>query len=375
MAQTTVEEVLQKVEQNNTTLKAIREEGKAQKLGNRTGIYLPGPEVSFNYLWGSPKDIGKRKDFSASQTFDFATLAGIKSKTAKEKNKLVDFQYETDRMTLLLQTKQICMDLIYYNTMKAETEKRLENAREMSEAYKKSMTDGNSNMLDYNKARLSMSTIEGELDRILVERDALLAELRRLNGGLDIRFDKNTYSSISLPENFEQWLTEAEQKNPTLSLARQQISVSKREVKLSRAEGLPSLSAGYMMEKTMGEKFQGITLGISIPLWENKNKVKQAKATVRAAESRHADAREQFGQQLRNLYLRTKGLQKTADRHKKTLLELNNKPLLDKALQVGQINLLDYLVEIGLYYETVNQYIAAERDYQKAYVELTAFEL
>jgi hypothetical protein len=53
----------------------------------------------------------------------------------------------------------------------------------------------------------------------------------------------------------------------------------------------------------------------------------------------------------------------------------NNTDLLTKALNLGQISILDYIVEIGLYYETVNRTLEAERDYQKAYAELTAVEL
>ena len=34
---------------------------------------------------------------------------------------------------------------------------------------------------------------------------------------------------------------------------------------------LPKFSAGYSLERTLGQKYQGISVGISIPLWENKN--------------------------------------------------------------------------------------------------------
>jgi len=46
-----------------------------------------------------------------------------------------------------------------------------------------------------------------------------------------------------------------------------------------------------------------------------------------------------------------------------------------KALDVGEISLLNYIVEIGLYYDTVNQTLAAERDFEKALADLSAVEL
>lgn len=51
---------------------------------------------------------------------------------------------------------------------------------------------------------------------------------------------------------------------------------------------LPKFSAGYSLERTLGQKYQGISVGISIPLWENKNRVKQAKAGVVAAQAQRA---------------------------------------------------------------------------------------
>lgn len=164
-------------------------------------------------------------------------------------------------------------------------------------------------------------------------------------------------------------------KNPVLAYVEQEIELGKRQVSLSKAMGLPTFSAGYMSEKVVGQQFQGLTLGISIPLWENKNRVKQAKAAVTAAESRQTDSKQQFYSQLQILYNRANGLKNTADTYRKSLETVNNTDLLGKALNVGEISLLDYIVEVGLYYNTVSQALEAERDYQKAFAELSAVEL
>ena len=116
-AQTNIDDVLKAVEQNNTTLQALRQTADAQKLENRTGLTLPDPEVGFNYLWGSPSGVGNRKDASVSQSFDIATVSGLKGKVAREKNELVEWQYKSDRMNILLEAKQYCLDLIYYNAL------------------------------------------------------------------------------------------------------------------------------------------------------------------------------------------------------------------------------------------------------------------
>jgi len=374
-AQTNINSVLASIEKNNTTLKSLRESAEAQKLENKTGIYLENPEVGFNYLWGSPVEIGNRTDFSVIQTFDVSTITGMKSRFANGMNQLVEWQYKSDRMNILLEAKHYCIELIYYNALKKELDLRLQHAETIAAGYKELMNKGNVGILEYNKVNLNLSMVQGEMSRIEVEREALLSQLIRLNGGIDVSLNVEQYPETELPLNFEDWYMQAEVKNPVLAYVKQEIETGKKQVSLSRAMGFPTLSAGYMSEKVVGERYQGISIGISIPLWENKNRIKQAKAAIKAAESRQEDSKQQFYSQLQILYRRAAGLKIIAEKYQKSLVEINNTDLLKKALDAGEISLLDYIIEIGLYYDTVNQALEAERDYQEAFAELSAVEL
>ena len=75
--------VLNEIEKNNTTLEAWRQRTDAGKLSSKTGIYLQNPEVGFNYLWGSPDEIGNRTDFSVMQSFDFPSAYRYKKNIAE----------------------------------------------------------------------------------------------------------------------------------------------------------------------------------------------------------------------------------------------------------------------------------------------------
>lgn len=374
-AQNNINPVLSSIEENNTTLKALREQAEADKLQNKTGIFLDDPEVGFNYLWGNPSNVGNRTDFSVTQTFDIPTITGMKSRLANGRNNLVEWQYKADRMNILLEAKQYCVELVYYNSLLKELYLRLEHAQTIAKGYKDRMDRGDVSILEYNKVNLNLSTIQGEISRMEVERDALLAQLKRLNGGIDVVFNEADYGSRELPLNFNEWYVQAEDKNPVLAYVRNEIEVSQKQVSLSKAMNLPKFTAGYMSEKVVGQPYQGVSLGISIPLWSNKNQVKQAKAAVAAAQSREADTKQQFYSQLQIQYSKAMGLKTTADKYRRSLANVNNTILLKKALDAGEISLLDYMVEMGLYYDNVNQTLAAERDYQLAFAELAAVEL
>jgi len=374
-AQTSVKTALKAIEENNSTLKALKKTAEAQKLENKTGIYLTNPEVGFNYLWGNPVDMGNRNDFRVSQTFDIPTISGMKSKIADERNSLVEWQYKAERMHILLEAKQYYVELIYFNALKKELRIRLQHAETIAAGYQNRLNNGDANMLEYNKAQLGLSAINGEISRIDVERNALLAQLKRLNGGMEIVLNEDQFGQEQLPLNFDDWYLQAEQKNPILAYIKQEVEVSQKQVSLNKAMGLPTFSAGYMSEKVVGQKFQGLTLGVSVPLWENKNRVKQSNAAVVAAQSRETDSKQQFYNQLQIQYNRAFGLKNTAETYRKSLSMANSTGLLKKALDAGEISLLNYMVELGLYYNMVNQTLEAERDYQKALAELSAVEL
>jgi len=371
-AQQTTRNMLSQIEQNNTTLQTLRQTAEAEKLENRTGIYLDNPEVEFNYLWGNPTSIGDRRDIRVTQSFDIPTITGMKNRMASEQNKLVDIRYKADRINILLEAWQNLVELAYYNCLLSEWQLRLDHARTLASAYQKLFDEGETNILEYNKIQLNLSTAEGEMARMQVERQAVLSELKRLNGGEELLIDSLYTQEEILPLSFEEWYSAVEQQNPVLQYVNREIELAKKQIAINKAQGLPSFSAGYMREKVVGEAYQGLTLGVSIPLWENKNRVKQARTALKAAEIRREDTRIQFYNRLQSQYERAYGLQTAAKGYRQALVNLNNVELLKKALDAGQISLLEYMMEISIYYDTVNQALEAERDFGLAFAELSA---
>ena len=258
--------VLQEIESNSTTLKALREQAEADKLASRTGIYLDNPEVEFNYLWGDPSVMGNRTDVSVKQSFDFPSAYAYKGKIAKLESVNAELKYKSERVQLLLSAKQLCIELIYFNALSKEYEIRLQHAEAISQSYRKKLENGETNSIENNKAQMNLITVRNEKVRIDVERENILSELKRLNGGKKISFETSDFHLSPLPANFEDWYSGAEVKSPVLQYVRAQVEINEKRIKLNRALGLPKFSAGYMSEKLAGEHFQGVTVGVSISL-------------------------------------------------------------------------------------------------------------
>ena len=288
---------------------------------------------------------------------------------------LVEVEYRKNRIDILLEAQKLIIEVISYNNLINELNTRLGYTDKIVEAFRKGFDLGENNILDLNKANMELIKVKNDLKKIETERDILNNTLTTLNGGNKIEITASSFGNVSLPADFESWYLTAEASSPLLAYVRANIELNKEEVKYNKSLWAPTITAGYMSEDVVGEKFQGITLGVSIPLWSNKNKIKQAKAAVRAAESAQEDAKLQFYNYIFNLYTRSKALEEVYNNYLVGLTSVDNSALLVKALNAGQISLLDYIMETQLYYELINQKIEAEKEFRISLADLYATEL
>ena len=374
-AQSETEKVLSEIEKNNTTLEAYRNLSEAQKVENKTGIYLENPEVEYHYLWGDPAAMGKRHDFAVKQSFDFPTSYGLKKKIAGVQNQQAELEYQMKRLEVLFQAKTVCIELTYLNAMRQELEKRANHAESIFEAYEAKFENGDANIIEKNKARLNLLNAQKAIRENETQQKVLLAELKRLNGGIPVSIARNEFAPVNLPENFETWFEKNREENLLLKMGSNKIDIREKQVKLTKALNLPKFSTGYMSESVEGEAFKGVALGITIPLWENKNTVKLAELQQKVAEEMAADAQVQSYNRLKSHYEKALQLQETLNGYIEVLESVNSTGLLKKALDAGEISLIDYMMELSLYYDTVDNILSIKNELHQALAGLNYYEL
>lgn len=370
-----MDDVLKSIEMNNSQLAAFKKAANATKSANHSEVCLDDLELGYNRLWGKPTTIGNRHDVSVSQPIDLPTLFGTKSRVAKSKDALADNEYLAQRQNILLEAKMGYLDAVYYNALVNELQRRCDQAKAMLDMQKKQLEAGDINIIEYNNMRLTLSNATTSLTQAKAERDAVLAQLKQLNGGIDINVSDSVYAPISLPENFDEWFNQVCSSAPAVAITRDGITFGQRQLSLARQGWLPKLSVGYMSEKTMGEQYQGVTIGVNLPLWGAGKKVKQAKAEAAAAEAIHKATIENLKSELASDYALTKGLVKAATYIRAALSESDNTANLQKACKAGEMSTLEYLISLTAYYDAVEKMLSSEREAQKAYARLTMYFL
>lgn len=117
-AQTSIEDVLRSVEANNKDLQANSQLVQSQKLEAKLDNNLPDPSVSYSHFWGNKEGMGFTGEFVASQSFDFPSVYVRKHKLTKAKSAGLDRQGMAFRQQILLQVKEVCLDLVLLNQQK-----------------------------------------------------------------------------------------------------------------------------------------------------------------------------------------------------------------------------------------------------------------
>lgn len=354
--------VLYSVEQHNLTLRSLRAQTDAVVADTRTGLTPADPEISAGYYWGNAHSEGNRVDLEVMQSFDFPTVYANKARIARGEASAAELEYAAARRDILMETESLCAEIVYHQALDGILQSCMESARELSEAYGESFAGGESNVIERNKARLAYLSSLNRYESNRVDLAAALADLSRLNGGEPVSLPDRAFTTPLLPQDFESLCARLKEEDPSLQLAASRSELSRLGVSLASSETLPKFRLGYVSERTGPGVLQGVGGGISIPLWENKGRVRAAKARAAAQEMTEREAVSSYEIRLRRVYDQALRLSEICGRYREALAGINSTEVLRKALGAGEISLVDYLVEMDIWNDANEQTLQCERD-------------
>lgn len=375
-AQTSLEEILRSIETNNKDLQANRQLTVSKKLEAKLDNNLADPSVSYSHQYGNKEGMGMQGELVASQSFDFPSLYVQRNKLSKALGTSFERQGDEFRQQILLQAKELCLDLVFLNQQKNLLEQRLRNAEQLASLYKMRLDNGDANILETNKIDLELLNTKNEARMNESARVAKLQELAALNGGVAIDFTDTAYTRTETPLSFEDLKQEAIPANRQLLALQSEKTAALRQVSVSKSKGLPGFELGYRLNTaTGGDRFNGFLVGISIPLFSNRNNVKQAKAQTLYTDMQLESTTVTVENELLRLYNQSLALQTSIEEYRKVLKSQNSLALLNKAIQAGQISMIEYFVDITTLYQSMQNYMQLQNEYQKVLAQMYKFRL
>ena len=379
-----IDAILRQIEANNKELQANAQLISSQKLENKTDNNLPDPTLSYAHLWDSKESDKTVGELVVAQSFDFPTLYATRGKMNR-----LDAQATAFRQQILLQAKEVCLDIIMLQQQQALLDERLKNAEELSALYAQRLEAGDANVLETNKINLELLNVrtESRLNRTALGNK--LKALMALNGdqpltpgrplpdatpGAEI-LGLTEYPAVPLPEDFRPLIDELLANDPALQSLQGESAAARKQIAASKQGWLPKLELGYRRNTESGHPLNGMVVGFSFPIFENRSKVKIAKSQALNLDYQKENASLQARSDLWQLYEEARSLHTSMEEYERTFRQQQDLSLLKQALTGGQISLIEYFVEVSVVYQSKANLLQLENQYQKAMAKLYKSQL
>lgn len=374
-AQSQADLALESIRRNNKTIQTSKQYWAAQNTLAKTGNTPENSLVEYDHLYGSPAGAGVQRDFSVTQRLDFPTAYRYRSKVANSRIEQNTYQQKNAEQEVLLEAKKVCIELVYQNRKQQALNRRASINEKLYSDVQKKFNLKDATVLDLNKIKIQLATIKSDLILQRGKVAELRTRLTELNGGVEISITDTIYPATQPVPGFDDLDSLIEANDPIVKSYEKDIEVNQRQLSLVRSLTLPKIETGYHSQSILGQRYKGFHLGLSIPLWENRNKVKAQSQSLEYSSLRMQEHRIEHRYFNRGIYDRHLAVKQALSETRGILNNLNSIPMLEKALRLGQITSIDYANELGLYYTLQERLLELERDYNLTIAELFKFTL
>ena len=369
-----IQGILRTVEQNNIDLQALRQLNRAAGLDVEFQNMLTDPTVEYSPFFQNGVGGVASSEFILRQSFDFPTLYLARNKSTDIWIETLELQYQGARQDILLQAKQLCLDLIYQNQVLELLQRRMKNAESLRELSNKRLEKGAGTLLDVNKVKMELMKIQSETVQAETARQNALESLRILNGNQAIEFDSVKYEFTEPAEDDSSLYNRIVAEDYGIRTTQSAERVAYQNVKISKQGWLPKLDLGYRRNTSMDEESNGFLVGISIPLFSPRNRIKAAQAQYEAARLQGEQARILAESQSRSRINEMRQLQSALDVYDPELMN-QMLELLRSSLEKGEISMIDYYTEADGVYQNLQNYMNLSRQYQGIIADIYKFDL
>ncbi|MCM1313707.1 MAG: TolC family protein [Bacteroides sp.] len=360
--------VLESVEKNNIELQAVRKGNEAAVWEMKAGNNLEGLSVEYSPFYRKGVSGMASSELVVTQGFDFPTLYAARKKAGDLQQTVFDWQYQTVRRDILLEAKNLCIDLIFLEKERALLEMRGKNADSLLMLYEKKMAEGDATIIEINKIKMERMGVLADRAKNKAAHNVSMQALVALNGNEPLSFSESCYPDFVMENDWESMKERILSADPALRMLQAETEVSLQEVKVSKHTGIPKLEVGYRRNTEMREASNGFLVGASIPIFSNRHKVKAAKAQFVTAQMRRDNEYLQAENKVRAQYEEIKMLKSAVEVYD-THLMYATLEVLRTAVEEGGLSLADYYIEADAIYKGLQEHLRLENQYMKAVAE------
>ncbi len=364
-----VDDVLRAIEQNNKELQSLAQAAHAASLDVQSRNNLEDPTVEYSPFYAKGIDGVATSELIVSQSFDFPTLYAARHQAGRLQQQAIGLQHRVARRDLLLEAKNLCLDLIRLNKENDLLTERMKHADRLLALFEKRLHEGDASLLDVNKIKMERMTVQTELTQNHAAHRTALQQLLAMNANQPLDFAATDYPAVSVAGSYDTLRDQVMAADLGLQAADLTARAARKEVNVSRQNWLPKLSVGYRRNTELNEASNGFLVGGSLPLFSNRKKTRMARAQAVSAELAHDDARLKAEAALQSGYNELQQLQAALEAYDLPLMK-KSLSLLGDAVTAGELSVIEFYVEADNIYRNLQSYLETENRYQKRVADL-----
>jgi outer membrane protein TolC len=359
----TLDSLIRNVERNNLQLIAMQKWLEVERIRARTGIYPDNPEATYVYLWGNSDAFGNQQEFEFIQSFKMPGYYNSKSNVQQLQFDQKELMIQKASLEILHKVRATYFDLVWLHKKEGLLRKRKNESEKLVSVMELGFRSGEISKPAYDKARIYNIGIRNELQKTITDIEVQKSLIQQLNGDIAIDIMHFEYPINWDMPNLDSVLAQLSNKNIGIRSAQSKIGESEMKIKLEKKNNLPTMEAGYKSEAFLNQKLNGIHTGLTIPLWQNKNRVKQAKLEYELSQASYHQVESLVRTEIIMLY---NSLKTTYDNYVE-MKEILGEEQVTKSnialFQAGQISFSEFLMEIQFMFESQSSYLETEKAY------------
>lgn len=344
----------------------------AEKSELNAEVAPSDPEVDFEYLWPSSAGEANRWSAGISQELpDFRKMSATR-RVIRAIDSLDIIQRRAAAAEATYEAEQRLINLIGARRELMMLQEIHENFDSLTVSYTRAWEKGEVTILDLNKIKIEHARASAADRDAQGKVAALTAEIVALSGG-DISADELVslvdYPMYHIPESGhgcrpeDGMMEKVVRDSPQFKVLAAQEKVAAEKSGLASKERFPKLTLGYVHAYEGGNHFNGLSAGLTLPVFSRKSSKLAAEAEEYAVKSGNMMKTQEMIATANADCARAHTLQRQLAMLGPAVENTNNIRLLKMALEGGEISLLEYLQETSYFVDAAREYNAARLEY------------
>ncbi|MDE7407980.1 MAG: TolC family protein, partial [Muribaculaceae bacterium] len=347
------------------------DEKKVELMERQADNILSPAEIGGSYEFGT-KGVGNKIGADITQSFDWPGVYAARRKAISNQAAAIE-QYKEGRMRDL--RMEISLALIDYVSVKRVMALRLDVYQRVSEAekhYTTAFRHGEATILDLNKVKIARLDAMRNLSDIRNQLSAAESALLVLASGRELkdvlaRVDTFALQSI---KPLEYYNNEAKSTDPKLRHLELSAKTAALDVTSAKRSNLPGFTLGITHMNELGSHFNGVKVGVTLPSYGGKHKVAAARMAAESAAIQYTNAQIDRLSQISANYHNAMRMHDELQQYEALVMDHSVMEILQKALDGGEITVINYLEELNFFTEARISYEGMLREYAAALTRL-----